>query len=209
LKFITVSAGATHACAIAADSTAYCWGENGFGQLGDSSLADTTLPVAVSGRRKFVVMTVGFEHSCGLTVGGDAYCWGSNAMGQLGDTLRTQAPVPVRVVGGHVFLSLATGASHTCGIATGNAAYCWGSNANGQLGGDATETCQSGTVSCSRRPVSVFGALSFASISGGTHHTCAVTTGQVAYCWGFNSNGQLGDGTTSGSATPVRVAGQP
>jgi len=213
LKFLAASVGIQHTCGLAADSTAYCWGKNDLGQLGNSTTSDTTRPAAVSGGRKFMVVTVGFYHSCGLTAGGDAYCWGDNSAGQMGDTLRNVSSVPVLVVGGHIFLALSAGALHTCGVATGNTVYCWGSNDGGQLGGDAPETCQPGgsttTVPCSHRPVALFGALSFATISAGSHHTCALTTGQVAYCWGYNSNGQLGDATKSGSTTPVKVAGQP
>jgi len=213
LKVIAVSTGVEHTCALATDSTAYCWGKNGYGQLGDGSTADTSLPAAVSGGRKFAAITVGFQHTCGLTAGGDAYCWGDNTAGQMGDTLRSTSPVPVLVVGGHIFLALSAGGFHTCGVATGNTAYCWGSNDGGQLGGSAPESClpagAASLIPCSRRPIPLFGTLNFATISGGSHHTCAVTTGQVAYCWGYNSNGQLGDGTKSGSNTPVRVAAQP
>ena len=81
----------------------------------------------------------------------------------------------------------------------------------GKLCGDAAENCFTPTGApypCSHRPIPIFGTLTFAMVSAGNQHTCALTTGQVAYCWGYNSNGQLGDATKSGSETPVRVAGQ-
>ena len=206
-----MSAGVQHACGLAADSTAYCWGRNDIGQLGDSTIIESATPVAVKGGRKFIVVAVGYSHTCALTSGGDAYCWGDNSSGQMGDTVRSSSSVPVRVVGARAYLALSTGASHTCAVATGNTVYCWGSNAGGQLGGDAAENCFTPTGApypCSHRPIPIFGTLTFAMVSAGNQHTCALTTGQVAYCWGYNSNGQLGDATKSGSETPVRVAGQ-
>lgn len=211
MRFIAVSAGPLHTCGVATDSTAYCWGGNSAGQLGNGTTADTVKPVAVSGSLKFAAVTLGFSHSCGLTPGGDAYCWGDNTWGQVGDTLQTSVATPVRVVDGHSFLWLSAGATHTCGIETGNTAWCWGQNASGQLGAEAPETCVASPVvsPCSRRPLAVATSERFASISGGTHHTCAVTTSGRAYCWGDNGNGQLGTGNRNDSSVPVLVANQP
>jgi len=211
MRFIAVSTGSRHTCAVAADSTAYCWGRNDAGQLGNGTTADAAAPVAVSGVIKFTAITVGFAHSCGLTKAGDAYCWGDNAWGQIGDPTRALSPLPVAVVGGVVFVSLSAGAQHTCGIEAGNVAWCWGANVSSELGAESTETCmtQSFVGACSRQPLAVTTNQTFLSISGGAHHTCAVNTGGRAYCWGNNSNGQLGTGNTSGSDVPIPVANQP
>ncbi len=213
LRFLTISAGARHVCAIAVDSTAYCWGNNATGQLGNGTTADTALPVAVSGSLKFKLVTLGFDHSCGLTAGGDAYCWGDNTWGQLGAATTSVALEPTAVNGGIIFLALSAGAEHTCGIGTGNTAQCWGENGSGQLGAQVTETCTSASgrtvAPCTHRAVPVGTNQIFASIFAGGHHTCAITTGGKAYCWGDNSNGQLGTGNTGGSGVPVLVANQP
>ncbi len=210
-RFMAISAGTRHVCALAADSTAYCWGHNDAGQLGNGTTADTALPVAVSGGRKFKSVTSGFDHSCALTAAGDAYCWGDNSWGQLGETATSQAPDPTAVTGGIIFLSLSAGAEHTCGIGTGNTANCWGQNVNGQLGAQSSETCTVGNAAgaCSHRPLPLTTNQIFASISGGGHHSCAITTGGKAYCWGENDNGQLGTGHTTGTDAPVLVANQP
>ena len=213
LRFMVIRAGARHVCALSADSTAYCWGNNASGQLGNGTTADTALPVAVFGGLKFKLLTLGFDHSCGLTAAGDAYCWGDNTWGQLGEATTGQALEPTPVTGGIIFLSLSAGAEHTCGIGTGNTAQCWGENGSGQLGASATETCTSAsgrTVAlCSHHPLPISTNQIFASIFAGGHHTCAITTGGKAYCWGENGNGQLGTGNTSGSDVPVLVANQP
>jgi len=212
-RFLAISAGARHTCALAVDSTAYCWGDNSAGQLGNGTVADTALPLAVSGSLKFKLLTSGFSHTCGLTAGGDAYCWGDNTWGQLGETVTSQALQPTAVTGGIIFLALSAGAEHTCGIGTGNTAHCWGENATGQLGAASTETCTSASqrtiAACSHHPLPINTTQIFASIFAGGHHTCAITTGGKGYCWGDNRNGQLGTGNTSGSATPALVANQP
>jgi len=208
-----LSAGIEHACAIAADSTAWCWGANDLGQLGDGSTTDTTQPAPVTGARKFIAVTVGYSHSCGLEAAGDIYCWGDNSLGQLGDTLVAQASTPRLVVGGLTFLSVSAGAAHTCGVTTAGSAYCWGSDASGQLGSPAVSLCTTaaGSQPCTRKPTLVVGGLSFQSVSGGTQHSCGLTSGAVsaiAYCWGLNDHGQLGDGTNRNSTSPVRVGKQ-
>jgi len=211
LKVLSIAAGIQHTCALAADSTAYCWGANGFGQVGDGSGADTARPARVAGGRTFTVITIGAYHSCALTAAGDAYCWGDNSYGQLGDTaVLSGSSVPRLVLGGLVFTTLAAGGTHTCGVVQGGAAYCWGSDVSGQLGGVSPDTCvpEGIAVPCARLPIPVDGGLSFASIAAGLHHTCGITTRGVAYCWGLNDHGQLGDGTTRIRAAPVRVANQ-
>jgi len=212
LRLVSVVVGTQHSCARAADSTLYCWGRNGSGQLGDGSTTDTTLPVAVAGGLKFAAIAVGVSHSCGLTAVGAAYCWGDNTLGQLGDTAAgAGASEPRAVAGGLVFVALAAGGTHTCGVVAGSgAAHCWGAGASGQLGGPPTNFCvvDGLNLPCAKTPVAVDGGLSFRSLTGGQHHTCGLTTGGIAYCWGLNDHGQLGDGTTRSRVVPVRVANQ-
>jgi len=212
-RFIAISAGARHVCALAPDSTAFCWGNNSMGQLGNGTPTDTALPVAVLGGLKFKELTLGFDHSCGLTAGGDAYCWGDNDWGQLGVATPAAAFKPTAVGGGIIFLALSAGSEHTCGIGTGNTTRCWGQTGNSQLGAQTTETCVSASgktvAPCSHDPLPVNTNQFFGSIFAGGHHTCAITTGGKAYCWGGNANGQLGTGNTSGSGVPVLVANQP
>jgi len=105
-------------------------------------------------------------------------------------------------VGGFHFDLLALGGSHTCGLVAGGVAYCWGSNFGGQLGEGST-TDASG-------PKAVGGGLTFKAIAAGIdNYTCGITTTGVAYCWGRNEVGQLGNGGTSDSAMPVAVSGWP
>ena len=162
----------------------------------------------------------GWYHTCGVTADDRAYCWGYNFHGLLG--LGTSlAPDycfdfndcssrPIAVAGGLRFRSISAGGEHTCGVTNADRADCWGDNYRGQLGvGVGLPSCDEygGGYGCSDRPLAVRGGLLFRNISAGAFHTCGVTTDGLAYCWGGNFDGELGDGTTTDRPRPVAVAG--
>ena len=122
-------------------------------------------------------------------------------------SLAVTAPLSFRQISGGADVSLE---DHTCGVTTANVAHCWGDNSfGGQLGVGTTtgpERCYSSSA-CSTRPVRVHGGPAVVRVNAGAWHTCGFTTSFVAYCWGSNEAGQLGDGTTATRLTPVRVAG--
>jgi hypothetical protein len=106
--FTTMGTSSPHTCGVNAAGTAYCWGANAFGALGDGTTGGpvcvftftcSTIPVPVAGGLTFAYVSAGGEHSCGLAVGGTAYCWGNNNYGQLGDGSTKVSAVPIVVVG--------------------------------------------------------------------------------------------------------------
>src|SRR5256886_3819043 len=104
LTFASVSSGAEHACGLNMNGAAYCWGYNGWGQLGNGTIEDGQRPVAVAGGLQFTALTAGYMHNCGVTASGAAYCWGYNGyyggFGPLGNGSVTPSSVPVAVAGG-------------------------------------------------------------------------------------------------------------
>lgn len=181
---------------------AFCWGENANGQLGDGSITDRRVPVSVAGSLTFRSIATGATHACGVTPRGEAYCWGSNSSGQLGDGTRVSREVPTAVKTSFRFVAIAAGALHTCALTADGEAYCWGRDNYGQLG-------DGGTAQDSAEPVRVVGNHSFAAVRAFGSHTCATTSSGEAFCWGYNLDGQLGDGSRVNRTRPVYVEPPP
>lgn len=203
-----VATGTAHACGEVGNGL-YCWGSNANGELGDGSLSSSAIPIQVPftwpGGAGVSHVSVGASHTCVTTSVAELYCWGSDSSGQLGiGSQNDRRMSPTLVSGGMSFTGVSAGRAHTCAISVPSPdstyAYCWGANDRGQLG-DSSNTQRSA-------PAAVAPRIAFSSVTAGKDHTCAIATATgKAYCWGDNTNGQLGDSSTSARNSPVPVAG--
>ncbi|HEX9692542.1 MAG TPA: Ig-like domain-containing protein [Gemmatimonadales bacterium] len=210
VAFAALSAGLFQTCGLTPDGPATCWGINGAGELGDSTIANSPRPVLVGIDVVFSTVHAGGSHSCGLTAQGRAWCWGANWSAQLGmgtiDRLPHASPMPV--AGLLTFTRLWTGDRHACAMTDGGAAFCWGGDLSGQIGdGPTADFCEEIGERCGTVPRPVATSTAFVSATTGTEHSCALSQTGTVECWGLNRNGQLGDGTKVSSTVPVQVAG--
>lgn len=194
-----------HTCALDVNGKAFCWGGNGWGALGVSTVAQSATPVPVAGGLTFRDIAVGSEHSCALTAAGAMYCWGHNDWRQFAMNTPAMAEAPVAVAPDLTFASLTVGATFTCGITTAAQAYCWGYNGWGNLG-DAKSISYGNTWSVA--PSIVAGNRSWTQIGAGQIHSCGLTTAGQGFCWG-NNGGKLGNGGTAESSNPSPLSGAP
>jgi len=201
LVFSAISVGA-HSCGIAASGEGWCWGQGDYGQLGNDSNQNRAVPVQVAGELKFRSISAGLLHSCGVTTDGRAWCWGSNELAPLGvGSTRLVVHMPAAVASMVRFEAIRAAYRHTCALATGGGVWCWGVNETGELGDGSTKDRET--------PMRVAGEQRFKRLATASpsSHSCALTLDGAAYCWGFNADGQLGNGGTTDSLRPVAVAG--
>ncbi len=212
----TISVGGSSACAISGgtDYGVLCWGS----QLTTAGMA-ITAPLLIPGTTNFrssdgmdsspSLLSVGRAHAC-AGISSQLVCWGMGTDGQLGNGASADSVVPVTValpatidgVG-----ELSAGGTSTCVVATDKAGtstrrvWCWGANDAGQLG--------NGTMTASNVPIAVTlpDGRDASHVGVGARHACAVASDSTVWCWGANESGQLGNGTTTASAVPVRVSG--
>jgi alpha-tubulin suppressor-like RCC1 family protein len=201
-----ISAGGSFTCALTTAGGMVCWGANHFATLGDGTTTDSPVPVPVSGLSTGVAaISAGDDHTCAVTTAGALQCWGNNGWGQLGndygppDYWVSYVPMTVPGLSSGVASATAHG-SHTCALTTAGGVLCWGSNTYGEVGNGST-----GAVSI---PVAVVGLSSgVAAIVAGPNHGCAETTSGAVQCWGAGLDGQLGNGSTMNSLVPVPALG--
>jgi alpha-tubulin suppressor-like RCC1 family protein len=203
----SLSMGGNTTCGLTSDGTAYCWGDNTYGEFGNGGVVTPALsPTRAGGMLTFTQIETGGFASCGLATDGNTYCWGGNDAGQVGNGAMVQT-TPLRRFAGRTFTQISVGRNHVCGLTGGGVAYCWGDNTFKELGClDADPRCTSGDAS-GNSPVAG-GAIRFTWIGVGQQFTCGLDAAGVAYCWGYNVEGECAAGATSSFvSTPTPIAG--
>lgn len=216
-----VVAGSGHTCARKKDSTVWCWGGNSGGELGDGSTVGKPTPAQVTslGNAALELLEGAQDVTCARKQGGSVWCWGRNDFGQVGDgsvTPSKSTPVEITTLG-TTAKQVDSGGYFTCAVKGDKTAWCWGLNDGGQLG-DGTLDGQPSCAPTKCKPIAVqpLGlGNSVEQIAVGLWHACARKSDGTVWCWGQNSMGQLGDGTTSGQVcgssicrpSPVQVTG--
>ena len=207
-----LSVGFFHVCATASTSV-YCWGFNNEGRLGDGSTTFSNAPLKAAqggfatANANVSGLDLGWNHSCALQ-GGIVRCWGEGTYNQLGTGNTSHVSSPTDVGSGNGFTNagnvsaVSAGERHTCAIESGTV-YCWGLNGSGRLG-DGSTTDAASPVAVSTSDVPGFNNTAVTAVSAGSQHTCAIEN-KVVYCWGSNTDNQLGDGASMTQLKPVRV----
>jgi alpha-tubulin suppressor-like RCC1 family protein len=218
---VALSAGGFHTCALLADGTIRCWGQDNYGQLGDGTTTNavtpfttpasprpTPMPVTVTGITTAVAVEAGAFHTCALLRDGTMQCWGWNDYFQLGTSTSNfnYSSVPVTVTGVRP-AALAPGAEHTCVLLPEGTVRCWGDNGFGQLGNGSPRG-----IYPPSEAAAVTGITTAVAATSGAEHTCVLLRDGRVQCWGRGLFGRLGDGRDRNSPegdafTPVTVVG--
>ncbi len=226
--------GAAHSCARLDDGSVQCWGANTFGQVGDGTIEGPRPPTPVLGLSDATAIAAGNEHTCAIVAGGKVVCWGRGDHGEFGGPAprriapsaagkpkvvpdepslsRPEPGGPSTAIAGVTGASLvALGVRHGCILMRGGRVGCFGEDDSNQLG-TAFVASDTGKPKPAFRPaptlrlVTVKGIEGAIAISLGARHGCAIVSGGAVRCWGDNTKGQLGDGTTQSRTESVAVA---
>ena len=187
--------------AYSGESSAWGWGQNDHGQVGDGTYLEYNWPVGVRNLSGLQTVAAGGTHSLALKEDCTVVAWGYNSDGQLGDGTTTDQNTPVQVANLGDGLDIAAGNSHSLALKTDGTVWAWGYNSDGQLG--------DGTTTERHTPVQVKDLSGVKAISAGGHHSLALKEDGTVWAWGSNYAGQLGDGSTTNRNTPVQVKGEP
>jgi len=198
---VTSDAGSETSCAVISTGAVDCWGYGASGQLGNGTTTNSDIPVS-TGITDGKAVADSYEGSsfCALLTTGGVDCWGQNSYGDLGDGSGTNSDVPESVVGLSNAVSVVGGEDNFCAVLSSGQIDCWGYDGDGELGNGSTGTSSS-------VPVAVETITNASAVVGGLFYFCSLLANGGVDCWGQNSYGQLGNGTTSASDVPVAVSG--
>jgi alpha-tubulin suppressor-like RCC1 family protein len=200
--WVTVSAGYADTCGVRNNGKLYCWGRDNEGQIGDGDATGAIAPRRIGSFEDWDTVVAGDTHTCGIRHGGKLYCWGRDDNGQVGDGGELEASIlaPRRVGDFEDWATVSTGSSHTCGVRRNGKLYCWGYDFDGQIGNGAAGPLR---VDAPKR----IGSFDdWDTVVGGDAQTCGIRHGGKLYCWGYDAEGEVGNGGATGNVdAPQRI----
>ena len=212
---VQIAAGADHSLALDSGGALYAWGSNAYGQLGNGTTTNSSVPVAVKiagtplAGKTIVQIAAGANHNMVLASDGTVYTWGWNYHGQLGNNTKTNSNTIVAVqtigtpIAGKKIVKIAAGQGHSLALTDDGMVYTWGRNDTGQLGNNATtDAMLPVAVTVTGTPMS---NKTIVEIASGARHSLAIDSSGKVYAWGHNGSGQLGNNSTVNALTPVAV----
>jgi len=214
-KVTAVAAGGGHNLALTATGAVLAWGLNNEGQLGNGGTGSSDVPVTVglSAGTRVTAVAVGSLHSLALTSSGAVFAWGYNTDGELGDgaTVSSDVPVKVKLPAGTTVTAIAAGGYDSLALTSAGAVFAWGYNTDGELGDGGTATSDVPVKVKLPAGTKVTALAAGGSLTGvgvtdaGPGHSLALTSAGAVFAWGYNTDGELGDGGTANSDVPVKV----
>jgi alpha-tubulin suppressor-like RCC1 family protein len=196
-----------------AETAVFAWGYNNYGQLGDSTTARRLLPTSCDrsgllAGKTIVAVSGGYLHSLALCSDGTLASWGYNVFGQLGNNGNAASSVPAAVdrsgvLLGKTVIAISAGPFHNLALCSDGALVAWGYNNHGQLGTGDKVTARAPVLV---KPVGALAGKQVVAVAAGTYQSFALCADGSVAAWGYNDEGELGDGTNSGSLVPVAVA---
>jgi alpha-tubulin suppressor-like RCC1 family protein len=213
-----IAAGGDFNLARLSNGTVMAWGAGAEGQLGNGKKSKSTTPVVVKGLSGVTTIAAGGEHGLALLSGGTVMSWGSNLARQLGmpskfkvvkedeeefleeeeEPENSDVPVAVQALSG--VSAVAAGAEHSLALLGDGEVMAWGANSNGQLGNGSQGAA-------SNMPTAVGGLGGVTAIAAGARHNLALLSGGSVEAWGYNPDGQLGNGSNLNSPVAVAIPG--
>jgi rubredoxin len=196
-----VACGYFHTTAIKTDGTLWTWGNDSYGQLGDSTISHRSSPIqTIAGGTNWKQVACGGYHTAAIKTDGTLWTWGYNFSGLLGDSTSDSKSSPVQTIaGGTNWKQLSCGSFYIAAIKTDGTLWSWGNNTNGQLGNSTLGIPISSPVQ------TIAGGTNWKQVAAGYSHTTAIKTDGTLWTWGNNNNGQLGDSTISHRSSPIQT----